>query len=1385
MRTVRQNSRRAVALTALSLLALLGVFAAPAVASTPLFLRAFGPEGFTGTSPIGAFTNLQGIAVDQSSGDVYAYDAGTGSIYKFNAAGEPADFSGLGTNVITGADEPHKNEGELAVDNSTGAAKGDIYVSTGVGLNHVLIFNPAGEPATPTGEIKEEPGVPWGELCGVATDTAGDVYVALYESNEESHVNKYTATGEYVSSLYHLNNVCNIAVDAEGNVYTGRYGEEGEVLKYAPSQFYPPPVETSAVASTPMPFAEHGTTLAIDEPTNELFIDDAAVIAQYTSSGEDLGTFGEGLTESFGVAVNYAGGQVYVDDTSEVQIFGPAPELPGQWSTEPATEVTTTAATLNGTVDPEGAAVTACEFEYGTSSTYGHSAPCEQTSTAIATGAIPVKVSAKLTGLEPGTKYYFRVLGVGAKGASHGRQESFTTHETPPRATVKPVTAVSAHCATFNGEVNPNGFATTYRFEDSADGTTWTSLGQTGAGSASGETSVTQEICGLSGSTTYDLRLTAENGGGNTTSSTETFATPVAEPQIEGVGVTVLGGGEATLYATIHPEKQATSYRFDYGTTSAYGTSAPAGEGDAGTTTAQVTEPLTGLLPGTIYHFRIVATNPTGTISSADKTFMTSLIAPDGQPAAPGLCPNETLRQESNISPRTGAAYSTELPDCRAYEQVTPPFKGVNGVGAGGLNELAGYSTAVEGVSPSGSPLLAKSLAPLDHTEAGADGEINPTTYELARTTSGWATTGLTPAASEFATARDAWMSPGEATTGVWAAATPDQSINAEDFYRRERNGTFVDIGPIAPPAATAGPRRGSHPGTLGLNPVRDTIVGASANLEDVVYQLDSQTEVVGTEPSYLWPGNTTASGIRPSLYEYVGTGHTGEATDVPTAVGVDNEGDQIGDCGTGLGGDTESQARPVRNGISAGGSTVFFNVQAGGCATGAGGPPVPQVYARLGTPGTRQATVNVAGSNGCATSATCNVTSAVAFQGASADGSAVFFTAAHAGLVPGGADGTNALYECELPGDNGSTPSTSGKVDPCPALRVLSSTGTSEGAEVQNVLAVSEEGSRVFFTAKGLLTSDPDRSLPAGRQVAEAGKDNLYVWEAVGSKHSAGRVAYIATLPSASPTEFQATPDGDYLVFTTTADLTPDDTSAVAQAFRYEALTGELIRISVGQNGFANDGNTDSYSSALAPTRNTPSGAPRTVSEDGAYVAFQTSAALTPQAEGGASNVYEWHEGSVYLISDGADTSEHAGLLGIDASGENLFFVTTDQLVGQDDDQDYDIYDARIDGGFPKPVPLANCSGESCQGPLSSGLAPSPLISSTGAPAVGNLASRGLHLPGERPALTPTRKPVTRAQKLRNALHVCHNDKRKAKRKRCERTAMERYPRGVRKRRK
>lgn len=116
-----------------------------------------------------------------------------------------------------------------------------------------------------------------------------------------------------------------------------------------------------------------------------------------------------------------------------------------------------------------------------------------------------------------------------------------------------------------------------------------------------------------------------------------------AEPEIPPVVTTspavAVAGGYA-LKGTIYTYSLDTHYHFEYGTTTAYGTSAPVPDADAGTSpVVPVSQTVTGLAPSTTYHFRIVAENSKGTGTSPDSTFTTSADPSAPPPPAPSPMP--------------------------------------------------------------------------------------------------------------------------------------------------------------------------------------------------------------------------------------------------------------------------------------------------------------------------------------------------------------------------------------------------------------------------------------------------------------------------------------------------------------------------------------------------------------------------------------------------------------------------------------------------------------------------------------------------------------------------------------------------------------------------
>jgi hypothetical protein len=170
----------------------------------------------------------------------------------------------------------------------------------------------------------------------------------------------------------------------------------------------------------------------------------------------------------------------------------------------------------------------------------------------------------------------------------------------------------------------------------------------------------------------------------------------------------------------------------------------------------------------------------------------------------------------------------------------------------------------------------------------------------------------------------------------------------------------------------------------------------------------------------------------------------------------------------------------------------------------------------------------------------------------------------------------------------------------------------------------------------------------------------------------------------------------------------------------------------------------------------------------------FASEGALTSkvETEAGVASVYEYHskgsidDGEVYLLSDGVNTL-NARPNGLDASGQDAFFSTADSLLPQDVDSQYDIYDARVDGGFPTPDPPAECVDEACGGSL--------LVGQSSPTAAGaSLRVQGVSSSPSGP-VSAVRRSLTRAQRLAAALRVCRREPER-KRAGCESVARRRY---------
>lgn len=288
-------------------------------------------------------------------------------------------------------------------------------------------------------------------------------------------------------------------------------------------------------------------------------------------------------------------------------------------ATQPASSVGDTGATLNAQVNPNGLE-TKMYFEYGTTTSYGS----KTAEVSVGSGSSTLEKGQSISSLTKKTVYHYRVVASNSSGTSFGADRTFTTTAPPEAFTafLSTVTYPSGEEATLKGSVNPNGQATTYQFEYGTSSGSYTFKAPVPAASAgSGYTStpVSTTITGLTPGTRYYFRITATSASGTSSGIEGSFLSSKL-PAVEILPPAGLWRSQATLSANLDPRTLATTYYFEWGTTTSYGNKTPTGETSSVT---KVTEPLGGLAENTEYHYRLVASNSAGTVVSKDQAFTT------------------------------------------------------------------------------------------------------------------------------------------------------------------------------------------------------------------------------------------------------------------------------------------------------------------------------------------------------------------------------------------------------------------------------------------------------------------------------------------------------------------------------------------------------------------------------------------------------------------------------------------------------------------------------------------------------------------------------------------------------------------------------------------
>jgi phosphodiesterase/alkaline phosphatase D-like protein len=181
--------------------------------------------------------------------------------------------------------------------------------------------------------------------------------------------------------------------------------------------------------------------------------------------------------------------------------------------------------------------------------------------------------------------------------------------------------------ATLTAKVTPRGAATSVRFDLGTSTSYGLQSSSKDAGSGTDAVTVEIPVQGLTANTTYHFRVVATSDGGTVQGADATLKTaaiPVAptRPAVSTGGVRDVTTSAATLTAAVNPHGASTTSKFEYGLTTAYGTSTPTTAAGAGTSASSVSARIGGLTAGKRYHYRIVAVNSLGTTRGADRSFV-------------------------------------------------------------------------------------------------------------------------------------------------------------------------------------------------------------------------------------------------------------------------------------------------------------------------------------------------------------------------------------------------------------------------------------------------------------------------------------------------------------------------------------------------------------------------------------------------------------------------------------------------------------------------------------------------------------------------------------------------------------------------------------------
>lgn len=647
-----------------------------------------------------------GVAVDQDSGAVYVSDGD--EVVKFDSA--LAVLGGFARPAVTGP---------LAVDPTTG----DLLVADPV-TDSVRRYTADGTPAG-SFDAAGQPGGVFTGLLDVAVNSSGDVVVVDSSGDviastpgNSSRVVRYSSTGVHEATIGPVNGPGAVAIDRDDDsvFVAGRFHSYNSNQRPQVTLFG----------------ADGSQRSNLDLPAETTWSITAGLAPAGDGSQKTYVITKETFDDGWGSTRGYV-----IDDV-----------LPPTATIAPATGVSEFAATVHGSIElasPDYPAT--CRFEFVTAAQHtatgfagAQTRPCAQ---GIPAGPGETQVDAQLTGLAPGTTYHVRLVAIsGATQGTPSADIAFTTLPAdPPTVEMGPPEVTGARGVDLFGTVDGDDRDTSWRFEVAPATGAFVAVDDSEGSNDGAPKSVDATVPALQPNTIYRFRLSATSPAGTTTTDPQLVKTPAVKPYASTLAADNVGETAARLRGEVNPYGLDTTYHFEYGTTTNYGSTTEIASAGDGRETKLVNDALAGLATDTTYHYRIVATNSKGAVHGPDRTFTPVAPAPAQDPAD---CPNAQIRAEQDAE---------RLPDCRAWEMISPAVKNGNPV------------------PPYGSPLFLSrdgetaSLSTKVPFQADATGTVGggSQAYRAVRGSAGWTSRSLVPPLDP-----DKGTDPGAAATPFW-----------------------------------------------------------------------------------------------------------------------------------------------------------------------------------------------------------------------------------------------------------------------------------------------------------------------------------------------------------------------------------------------------------------------------------------------------------------------------------------------------------------------------------------------------------------------------------------------------------------------------------------